>query len=143
MSQFSSEFIGYLRRKGYKVTPQRLEVYKAVKASGGHSTADDIYREVKKKNPTISAATVYKALQLLEKMGEVQKIGKVNGKTVYDANTTVHIHLHCINCSKLEDVESNLIEKLIKEIQNKTKSKIIGQNINFYTYCSDCQNKVK
>jgi Fur family peroxide stress response transcriptional regulator len=98
---------------------------------------------VKKKNPTISAATVYKALKLLEKMGEVQKIGRVDGKTVYDAKTTVHIHLHCINCSKVEDIESKLIEKLIKEIQNKTKSKIIGQNINFYTYCSDCQKENK
>jgi Fur family peroxide stress response transcriptional regulator len=143
MSEVSSDFIGYLRKKGYKVTPQRLEVYKAVKSSRGHPSVDDVYREVKKKNPTISAATVYKVLELLEKIGEVQKIGQMNGKTVYDKNTAVHVHLHCINCSKVQDIESNLTEKLIKEIQNKTKSKIIGQSLNFYAYCTDCQNKMK
>lgn len=139
MIEVSSEFIGYLREKGYKVTPQRLEVYKVVKSSKGHLTVDDIYREVKKKNPTISVATVYKVLELLEKIGEVQSIGQVNGKTVYDANTAVHVHLHCINCNKVEDIESNLTKKLIKEIRNKTKRKIIAQSINFYAYCSDCQ----
>ncbi|MEM3586055.1 MAG: Fur family transcriptional regulator [Candidatus Jordarchaeaceae archaeon] len=142
MTQFSSEIISRLRRRGYKVTPQRLEIYKAVKSSEGHPTADNIYQEVKKRNPTISAATVYKTMGILEKMGEVQRIGKVNGKMVYDKNTIVHVNFHCINCGRVEDIESNLIEKLIKEVQNKTKSKIISQSINLYACCSKCQ-KVK
>jgi Fur family peroxide stress response transcriptional regulator len=143
MSETSSAFIGYLRKKGYKVTPQRLEIYEAVKSSREHPTADDVYREVKKKNPTISVATVYKALELLEKIGEIQSIGQINGKTVYDSNTALHVNLHCINCNRIEDIESDLTEKLVKEIQNKTKSKIVGQTINFYGYCSECQNKIK
>lgn len=136
------EFIDVLRKKGYKVTPQRIELFKIIKASK-HPTVDEVYQKVKTTYPTVSPATVYKTIELLKGIGEVQEIGVVDGKILYETNTTPHINLHCINCNRIEDIGSDLTEKLVKDIQNKTKSKIVGLSINFYVYCSECQNKMK
>lgn len=140
VSESPNKFINYLRKEGYKVTPQRLEIFKIVKSSKKHLTAEDIYQEIKRKNPTISPATVYKTLELLEKIGEVQPICQMNGKTVYDSNTDPHVNLICINCNKIEDIKSDEIEKIIKEIEKKTRSEIVAHSINFYTKCSECMN---
>jgi Fur family peroxide stress response transcriptional regulator len=141
MSQNLQEFISYLRSKGYKVTPQRLEVFKIIKSMKNHPTVYMIYQEVKKKNPAISPATVYKTLELLEKVGEIQAVCQIDGKTVYDTTLSPHINIHCLNCRRIEDVESDLVERLVDEIQKKRRVKIISQSINFFGYCSKCANK--
>ncbi|MHA1261876.1 MAG: Fur family transcriptional regulator [Candidatus Freyarchaeota archaeon] len=137
------QFIGNLRREGYKATPQRIEIFKTVKSCKKHPTAEDIYREVNRKVPTISRATVYKSLELFEKMGEIHPIGQIDGKTVYDSNPKPHVNLHCLNCGTIEDVESELLQKLMEEVQRKTESRIVSQSVNFYGYCSDCRNQKK
>ncbi|MEM2133743.1 MAG: Fur family transcriptional regulator [Candidatus Jordarchaeaceae archaeon] len=135
------EFIDYLRSKGYKVTPQRLEIFKIIKSMKNHPTVYMIYQEVKKKNPTISPATVYKTLEVLERIGEIQAVCQIDGKTVYDTTLNPHINIHCLKCHKIEDVESDLVEKLVKDVQEKSGVRIISQSINFFGYCSKCKDK--
>ncbi len=135
------EFIDYLRSRGYKVTPQRLEIFKTVKSMRNHPNVYMIYQEVKKKNPTISPATVYKTLEVLERVGEIQAVCQIDGKTVYDTKLSPHINIHCLKCHKIKDVESDLVERLVKEVQIKSGARIVSQSINFFGYCSKCADE--
>ena len=50
-----------LKKKGYKLTPQRRAIVDTIiKNEGKHMTAEEIYDEVKKDCPEIGLATVYK-----------------------------------------------------------------------------------
>jgi Fur family peroxide stress response transcriptional regulator len=54
--------------KGYRLTPQRVEVINLVMeklAKKEHPTFNDILTEVKQKMPSISASTVYSILKLM------------------------------------------------------------------------------
>ena len=54
-------------------TVQRALVLKTVKALQSHASADEIYNTIVKEYPDISRGTVYRNLNLLCEMGEIQK----------------------------------------------------------------------
>ena len=55
-------------------TIQRAIVLEAVNNLHCHATADELYKEIIKKHPTISKATVYRNLNLLSEMGEIRRL---------------------------------------------------------------------
>jgi Fur family peroxide stress response transcriptional regulator len=135
------EFIDVLRRRGQKVTPQRIEIFKIIKTSE-HPTVEDIYQKVKASYPTVSPATVYKTIELLREIGEVQEISVINGKIQYETNMTPHINIHCLACGKVEDIFSEKIKESIGNLAAKSQYKIMGQSCNFFGYCPECQKNI-
>jgi Fur family peroxide stress response transcriptional regulator len=63
-----------LRRKGYRATPQRIAICRFALHSRDHPTARRIYNEVKRVHPTVSLATVYKAIQVLKELDLIQEL---------------------------------------------------------------------
>ena len=57
------------RGRGVKLTPQRLAIFEYLSRHPGHPTAEEVYRAVLARYPTLSFATVYKTLELLAEMG--------------------------------------------------------------------------
>ncbi|MHA1207988.1 MAG: Fur family transcriptional regulator [Candidatus Freyarchaeota archaeon] len=140
MEEKLKEFIDVLREKGHKVTPQRLEIYRIIKNSK-HPTAEEIYRKVKKSHPTVSPATVYKTIELLRGMGEIQEISVIDGKIRYETNMNPHINLHCLGCGKVEDLFLDKIKELGEEVALKSRYEIKSQSFDFFGYCSKCQKQ--
>jgi len=136
-----NEFIEVLRKKGHKVTPQRIELFKIIKTSK-HPTAENIYQKVKANHPTVSPATVYKTIELLRGIGEVQEIGVINGKLRYETDMAPHINIHCLACGSVEDIFSEKIKESISNLAAKSQYKIIGQSCNFFGYCPECQKSL-
>ncbi len=129
-----------LKKNGYKVTPQRLAVYNVLKNTKEHPCVDSIYTELQPMFPTMSLATVYKALEVFKVLGLVQELNVGEGSFRYDANSRQHPHVICINCGKVDDVEDKEFFNLIKPVELKTGYKLIGQQLYFYGYCPDCIN---
>ena len=77
MSTEASEASGdddeLLRRHGLQVTAQRLAVLRAV-SDGPHSTADDIYTDLRAEIGAISRQAVYDALAALTDKGLLRRI---------------------------------------------------------------------
>ena len=74
-----------LKKKGLKVTRQRLLVLSVLEEnSGRHMTAEDIYELVSADYPDIGLATVYRALQLLWEMQLVDRISFDDGCVRYE-----------------------------------------------------------
>ena len=70
----SAELTSRLREAGFKVTPQRLAVYNMLSHTKAHPNADTIYKELQPLYPTMSLATVYKALAILCDLGLAQEL---------------------------------------------------------------------
>jgi Fur family peroxide stress response transcriptional regulator len=106
-----------LRERGYRVTPQRMEVVNLVMeklAKREHPTFNDILNEVKQKMPSISASTVYSILKLLEEGGFIVSF-EHNGRTYYDS-ATPHINVICVNTNKVMDIED---ERIIESLRQR------------------------
>lgn len=106
----ASQLAQILRDKGYRLTPQRVEVINLVMeklAKKEHPTFNDILTEVKQKMPSISASTVYSILKLMEENGFVVSF-EHEGRTYYDS-VTPHINVVCVNTNKVIDIEDEEI----------------------------------
>ena len=129
--------IDYYRRSGLKITPQRLAILEYLEGNTSHPTAEDIYRHVSKKFPSMSFATVYNTLEALKEKGLITELHIEGGKKRFDPNPQPHHHFICTKCGKIIDICKSLDLK----IQNFDQMDLIIEKfqIFFYGRCSKCK----
>jgi len=133
-----------LKEEGYKLTTQRQAILDAIcENHEKHLNPEEIYGIVKKKYPDIGIATVYRTLQLLEKLNIIYRVNFDDGYNRYELNYASenhhHHHLICLNCGKVMEVKIDLLEALENEIEKEYNFRILDHNLKFFGYCSDCQ----
>ena len=135
--------INNLKDNNLKVTPQRLIIYSYLYNNHIHPSAEIIYNNIKKQNPTISLATVYKTLKSLKDSGLIREINVGEDSFRYDAQVKPHIHIICKSCNKIIDYFPNedFINKIQDEISNNTNCEIEQNQMYFYGLCDECYKK--
>ncbi|MGH7501099.1 MAG: Fur family transcriptional regulator [Longimicrobiales bacterium] len=97
-----------LEASGHRFTEQRAAVYRYLRSTTSHPTADDVFTTVRADIPDISLATVYKALETLVGCGLAMKLTYGDGSARYDARTEPHPHARCLSCGAVMDVPGEL-----------------------------------
>lgn len=92
------------RNIGLKLTPQRIAILDYLDGNKQHPSAEDIYKAIRKKFPTMSFATVYTTLSALKEKGSVLELTIGGGKKRYDPSTGSHNHMICVSCKKIIDI---------------------------------------
>ncbi len=135
------ELITVLKEKGFRMTPQRLELIRIIAASDGHPNALQIYNSIKKQFPTMSQATVYNTLSLLKEMNQVLEID-LHGDSHYDGNRPEeHSHVVSLKCDKIVDGDYFVDDDAIPNLEKSTGFEIVRSQIAFYGLCPDCKSK--
>ncbi len=124
---------------GIKLTPQRLAVLDYLEGNTSHPTAEDIYKALLDKFPTMSLATVYNILDALHLRGRIVELSIDPEKKRFDPNTKPHNHLICVKCKKVVDVETTFDLDLSGD--EVSGFEIIGHHVEFYGICSSCKKK--
>lgn len=131
------------KEKHLKLTPQRIAVYKYLKSTKEHPSAEAIYNALQEDYPTMSLATVYKALKTLSEVGLIQELNVGEGNFRYDGSTHAHSHIKCSVCNRVDDVEGTVLGDLHAKAEEQTKYKILSSQVYFYGICEDCYSKQK
>lgn len=100
------------RNTGVKLTHQRMEIFRELAMSGDHPDAENIYRRVRKRLPTVSLDTVYRTLWLLSDLGLIATLGPSRERTRFDTNLSRHHHFVCIRCGLTSDFYSTELNEL-------------------------------
>src|SRR5881227_1565228 len=95
-----------LRRRGYRVTSQRLVIGEALAAAVRHLSAEEVMTAVAERLPQVSLPTVYSALDALEDAGVVRRVAAGRGAALFDAGPAAHHHLVCRRCGAVEDLDA-------------------------------------
>jgi len=111
---YSLSIIDILKEKGLKITPQRVVVYEAVMKVKGHPTAEHIIKTIRKRNPNISAGTIYKTLETFVKNDLIKKVKTDADVMRYDSVTEKHHHLYCAESERIEDYYDPELNELIE-----------------------------
>lgn len=137
-----NDFITLLKTKELKATPQRISVLKEL-GKKMHPTIDDLYEALRKENPSMSLATVYKNLATLKEKGVVIEVNTAEGKMRYDIYSKPHIHIICKQCGAIEDVDydQNLFEYQTALEQAKSVKIDRMDVIASVESCSMCQKR--
>ncbi len=134
-----AELIQEMRRRGIRVTAQRLAVAELLAGTDEHLTAQEIYRRLQQRLPHITMGTVYNTLDALAKGGFVQPLPFPQG-TRYDANPEPHTNLICLCCGSIVDVPDmdGTIQRLREAIARTTRFRVESQRVDFYGLCARC-----
>jgi len=129
------------KEEGVKLTPQRLEIFKAVAKSLEHPDAERIFETLHAIMPTVSLDTVYRTLWLLEDLGLLSTIGSRHGGTRFDANLKMHHHFVCSRCGMIRDFESPALDALAMPEEVKTFGQISDSRVEVRGICEKCLRK--
>ena len=127
------------RDAGLKLTPQRLAILEYLDGNKEHPSAEDVYKAVSKKFPTMSLATVYDTLMTLKQRGLVKELTMDPVKMRFDPQPPPHHPLICVDCRKIVDIHTRFRINLPEMEQEGFE--IVGNHIEFYGRCSKCRNK--
>lgn len=129
-----------LKEKGYKLTPQRLEILDLLSKDTTHASAMDIFKKVRKRAPRISMSTVYYTLDILKKEGLIRELEYYAKDNRYDVNVSDHLNLICTKCGKIEDFMQELPVSS-QAVEKKTGFKPLQMRFEYYGYCKGCKSK--
>lgn len=132
-----------LRNKGFKVTPQRLAIYKVLANTKTHPSAEMIFNELQPIYPTMSLATVYKTIEILKELGMIQRLNVGEDSFRYDAMVENHAHIRCMGCGRVDDLTEVDDASFVKAVEGTTPYKLTSQQFYFYGYCPECQEQKK
>ena len=111
--QQSRDIASELSRQGYRMTPQRQMILSAIENSDDHISAEEIYTQVVAKYPHVNISTVYRTLELLEKLGLVTETDLGGGRVRYHpVDKGHHHHLVCRECGAIIDLDEHLLASL-------------------------------
>jgi Fur family ferric uptake transcriptional regulator len=135
-------FDDYVKSKGLKQSGQRKDVLLTFLRTEKHLTADELFRLVKKKNPSIGVATVYRTLKLIceSGLGREFRLGSDSVLYEHNYNHDHHDHLICTGCGKITEVVDPEIEKLQEKLAKKSGFKLKGHKLLMYGTCRKCNH---
>ena len=99
------KYVKILKDKNLKITPQRLAILQYLEKNKTHPTADQIYKELKNKNPSLSKTTVYNSLDILRQNEIIKSLTICGSEYRYDFDNDLHHHFLCTKCGRIYDIE--------------------------------------
>ena len=132
-----TNYISLLKENDLKATIQRTSILKSIDHAG-HINIDDIYEDVKELYPTLSLATIYKNIILMQENNVIIEVPMNGEKSKFELKKDDHVHLICQTCGDIQDTE---ITKQTKEALVIENFQLNSSQINLYGLCKRCQSK--
>jgi Fur family peroxide stress response transcriptional regulator len=127
-----------LEANGQRFTEQRAAVYRFLRSTTEHPSADEVFTAVRGEITDISLATVYKALETLVSCQLASKLTYGDGSARYDARTDEHCHSRCLRCGMVRDVPEHLEVPPLPEIELGNGFQVQGYRVEVVGLCGDC-----
>jgi Fur family transcriptional regulator, ferric uptake regulator len=135
-------FQEWLRERGLKTTSQRDDIARTFLEAGRHISVEELYAEVKKVNPRVGYATVYRTLRLLKESGLAIERHFNDAEARYEiAEGEKHAHDHfiCERCRRIVEFSSFEIDALDQRIAKKLGAVITRHRLELYGICRECR----
>ena len=140
MNSVERRMITGLKQQGYKLTAQRRAVIETITSSPDHLTPAVIYEKVQEDHSDIGLVTVYRTLDLLDKLGLLCELHTGGSCRSYTISTLEHHHhLVCSGCGTVVDFPEFELGQIEQDLSRETGFRIDGHLLEFIGLCQDCQ----
>lgn len=139
MHQYVKTSNELLRKKGYRLTPQRYMVLSVIQDAHEHLSIEQITERVQQQNPNVSLSTIYRTLELLRELGLVRETHLLGEQPRYEAaKGHAHHHLVCRRCRATIHLDDELLGNLHEYLQKQYNYHGITLDLVAAGYCQDC-----
>ena len=129
-----------LAAAGERVTRQRLLVANALAADGRQLTAEQLYERLRRQEPGIGRATVFRTLETLVDAGVARRLELDGHVYAYVACLPEHHHhLACTRCGRVEEIDEAYIKPIAERLAADLGFEIDDARLDFYGRCATCR----
>lgn len=136
-------FEAYLKKRGQKMTSARATLLEAFLQLERHVTARELLESVRRVDPRIGQATVFRTIKLLADAGLARGACPDDGARRFEHafRHAHHDHLVCIGCGAVVEFQNEAIEKAQREIYRANGYTPSGHRLELEGFCSSCSGK--
>ncbi len=109
----------YIQDKRLNVTAQREAIVEMFLRTRDHVSIDELLSKVRKRQPKVGYATVYRTLKLLVDSGLAVERQFGDGQARFEVVGDHHDHLICVKCGLILEFEDDEIERLQEKIAER------------------------
>jgi len=117
---------------GLKMTGQRRVILKVLGQATDHPSVEDVYDRAKDMDSSISIATVYRTLSLLDELDLVIRHEFQEGYSRYEVNSDHHHHLVDLETGKVHEFQNDDLEKLKIKIARDLGYELVDHRLELY-----------
>jgi Fur family ferric uptake transcriptional regulator len=139
-----ARFMDFLASKKLRVTAQRRVIIEIVFGTNRHFTADELLAWSRKRDRSVSRATVYRTLPLLTESGLVREMDFGKEYKFYDPNYAEHPrhnHIICQDCQKIVEFDSERLEQLEAEIGRRLGFSVTAHRLQITANCEELRKR--
>jgi len=127
--------------RNLRQTAQRDLIARTFFETTGHMSIEELYQQVRKKDPRIGFATVYRTMHLIADAGLAIPRSFGDGLTRYEVagSKKHHDHLICTGCGRITEFENNKIEQLQNQVATKHGYLVTDHKLELYGLCPECR----
>lgn len=139
--QEMASLTGRLRRESRKVTGPRAAVLDILRHHAQPLTIREIFAELQPGECDL--ATVYRAMQMLEKLGMVKRFdfgdGAARFELVAEGDDGHHHHLICTKCAEVIEIDECFPAEMERRIASENGFQAVTHRLEFFGVCPGCQ----
>ena len=141
MSDWTEQAHRALERAGYRTSAPRGAVVDAVGELGCGATAAEIRDRADAGGRRVGLASVYRALELLDRLRLVQRVELGDGGTRYEPflRDGHHHHLVCEHCGQVAAFEDSELERTIERLTGRVEFAIDALDVTLRGVCPACR----
>ena len=134
-----------LRPVGGKRSTKRDRILNIFLRQKSHLTADELYDLVRREDPGLGRATVYRTLQWMVSSGLATKVDFGEGRARFEPSVRHprHFHLICNTCHRSSEFLSSDIEAMLEEVTTARHFDTVQSVIQVFGVCEDCRTGAK
>jgi len=137
-----------LRENNLKITFQRKAILQILNNFRGHHLeVERIYKLLAEKGcKKIGLATVYRTMELFEKIGLVSRLSMEKSSAQYELiiyDIPRHHHLICLRCGLVQEIDDRITEEFKNRIMQEKEFKVADKPMKIYGYCNKCKEKLE
>ncbi|HEX2772067.1 MAG TPA: Fur family transcriptional regulator [Micromonosporaceae bacterium] len=133
-----SSLADMLRSRGLRLTAQRQLILEAVHGLG-HATPEQVHAAVREVAAGVNITTIYRTLELLERLGLVTHTHLSHGSPTYHpAGDDEHVHLVCRSCGRVREVEPEVVQPLADRLAGERGFQVDIGHVALFGVCAVC-----
>jgi Fe2+ or Zn2+ uptake regulation protein len=118
---------------------QRLVILEELRKLTSHPTAAALYEIVRRRLPKLSLGTVYRNLDMLSRLGMVQRLELSGGETRFDGRVERHEHIRCVQCGRVDDAKGLPLDVSLDGHHDVGGYEIIDYRVEILGICPQCR----